>query len=101
MSTLRLDLRFLKTYAAGSTLAIVFLTGAAFRQTVAPRQKFGEIDVERINIVEKDGRLRLAIANAERQAVTVIDGKQILPNRKAWTKTAPRRSNSSARTARS
>lgn len=82
MSTLRRDLRLLKGYAVGSTLAIVFLTGAAFRQAAAPRQKFGEIDVERINIVEKDGRLRLAIANAERQAVTVVDGKQILPNRK-------------------
>jgi hypothetical protein len=82
MSTLRRDLRLLKGYAAGSTLAIVFLTGAAFQQAAAPHQKFGEIDVERINIVEKDGRLRLAIANAERQAVTVMDGKQILPDRK-------------------
>jgi hypothetical protein len=82
MSTLRRDLGFLKAYAVGSTLAIVFLTGAAFRQASAPRQKFGEIDVERINVVEKDGRTRLVIANAERQAVTVIDGKQILPDRK-------------------
>jgi hypothetical protein len=81
MRTLRRDLRFLKAYAAGSTVAIVFLTGAAFLQPAA-RQKFGEIDVERINVVDKDGRARLVIANAARQAVTVIDGKQILPNRK-------------------
>jgi hypothetical protein len=81
MPTLRRDLRFLKAYAAGSTLAILFLTGAAFRQAAAPRQRFGEIDVERINVVEKDGRKRLVIANAERQAVTVIDGKEILPAR--------------------
>jgi hypothetical protein len=64
------------------TLALVFLAGAAFRQATASRQKFDEIDVERINVVEKDGRVRLVIANSERQAVTVVDGKQILPNRK-------------------
>src|SRR5256885_985821 len=82
MRTLRRDLRFLKTYAAGSTLALVFLSAAALRQGATPRQKFGEIDVERINVVEKDGRTRLVIANAARQAITVVDGKQILPNRK-------------------
>jgi hypothetical protein len=82
MRTFRRDLRFLKTYALASTLALGFLAGAAFRQTAAPRQKFGEIDVERINVVEPDGRTRLVIANAARQAVTVIDGKEILPNRK-------------------
>ncbi len=82
MRTLRRDLRYLKAYAAGSTLAILFLTGAAFLQPASPRQKFGEIDVERINVVEKDGRTRLVIANAARQAVTVLDGKQILPDRK-------------------
>jgi hypothetical protein len=82
MRTLRRDLRLLKAYAAASTVAIAFLTGAAFLQSAPIRQKFGEIDVERINVVDKDGRPRLVIANAERQAVTVIDGKQILPNRK-------------------
>jgi hypothetical protein len=83
---LRRDIRLLKAYAGGSTLALVFLAGAAFRQTPATapstRQKFDEIDVERINVVEKDGRVRLVIANSQRQAVTVVDGKSILPNRK-------------------
>ena len=85
MSTrLRRDIRILKIYAGGSTLALVFLSAAAFRQaqTTTPRQKFDQIDVERINIVEKDGRVRLVIANSERQAVTVVDGKALLPNRK-------------------
>jgi hypothetical protein len=78
----RRHLRILKIYAAGSTLALAFLAGAAFRQTAAPgRQKFDEIDVERINVVEKDGRVRLVIANSQRQAVTVVDGKPLLPNR--------------------
>ena len=74
----------LKLYAGGSTLALVFLAAAAFRQAPGgpTRQKFDQIDVERINIVEKDGRVRLVIANSERQAVTVVDGKPLLPNRK-------------------
>lgn len=82
MHALRRHLRFLETCTIVSTLAILFLTGAAFRQVSVARQKFDEIDVERINVVEKDGRVRLVIANAARQAVTMIDGKQILPNRK-------------------
>lgn len=82
MHALRRHLRFLKTYTIVSTGAILFLAGAAFRQVSAARQKFDEIDVERINVVEKDGRVRLVIANAARQAVTMIDGKQILPDRK-------------------
>jgi len=70
----------LKTYACAATLALSFFAGAAFQSTQKPR--FDEIDVQRINVVEKDGRLRLVIANAERQAVTVIGGKAILPDRK-------------------
>ncbi len=80
---LRRDIRLLKIYAAGSTLGLVFLAGAAYRQTLSPgHQKFDEIDVERINVIEKDGRVRLVIANSQRQAVAVVDGKALLPNRK-------------------
>ena len=81
-SRLRREIRLLKLYAGGSTLALVFLTAAAFRAQSPTRPKFDEIDVERINVVEKDGRVRLVIANSERQAVTVVDGQSILPNRK-------------------
>ena len=81
MQTVRRDLRLLQLYAGLTTLALLFVAAAAFRQTAPSRQTFGEIDVERINVVEKDGRVRLVIANSGRQAVTVIDGRQILPNR--------------------
>ena len=81
-SRLRREIRLLKLYAGGSTLALVFLTAAAFRAQSPTRPKFDEIDVERINVIEKDGRVRLVIANSERQAVTVVDGQSILPNRK-------------------
>jgi hypothetical protein len=82
MERLRRDVRFLKACAAVGALVLAGLTGAAFRQPSIPRQKFDEIDVERINVVEKDGRVRLVIANSERQAATVVDGRVILPNRK-------------------
>lgn len=38
-------------------------------------EKFGEIDVERINIVDPDGTLRLTISNKARQPDAVMDGK--------------------------
>jgi hypothetical protein len=34
--------------------------------TQTQKQKFAEIDVERINIVEKDGKLRMVISNQDR-----------------------------------
>lgn len=37
------------------------------------QKRFEEIEVERINIVEKDGKLRLVISNKERQHPGVVD----------------------------
>lgn len=39
------------------------------------KQKFSEIDVERINVVEKDGKLKMVISNKERQHPGAMDGK--------------------------
>jgi len=71
----------LKLYAAAATIALAFLAGTAV-QSQTQKHTFDEIDVQRINVVERDGRVRLVIANADRQAVTVIAGKEILPDRK-------------------
>lgn len=73
------DVRFLKVYAAVTTLlcAVFFLTAFAFQDQ---RQKFEEIDVERINVVEKDGKLRMVISNAQRQHPGIVDGK-IIPRK--------------------
>ncbi len=70
------EVRFLKIYAAAATLccAVFFLSAFAFQ---SKRQKFEEIDVERINVVEKDGRLKLVVSNAARQHPGVVDGKII------------------------
>jgi len=81
MSHLERTVRMLQASVMVLTLAVVFLTGTAFRQAASPRQKFDEIDVERINVVEKDGRVRLVLANSARRAATVVDGKVIMPNR--------------------
>ena len=77
-SSLRRDIRLLKAWAiTSSTLALV-LSVAAFRQPQPPVQekaRFGEIDVERINIVEPDGKLRMVLANRPRSIGPIYKGK--------------------------
>ena len=70
------EVRFLKIYAVVATLfcAVFLLTAFA---TQNKNQKFAEIDVERINIVEKDGKLRMVISNQERQHPGIVNGKII------------------------
>lgn len=56
---------FLKAYAVVATLlCAVFVLTAFTQQSRKPR--FEEIDVERINIVEKDGQVKMVISNKER-----------------------------------
>lgn len=68
------DLRLFKRYGIGMTLAFGALMVVAFRQP--GRTKFTEIDVERVNIVEADGRLRLAISNSMRASPIMFYGKE-------------------------
>src|SRR5947199_8570387 len=73
------EVRGLKIYAAIATLACaVFCISAFVLQT--KKQKFEEIDVERINLVEKDGKLRMVISNEERQHTGIVTGKIIPRN---------------------
>jgi len=71
---LQRDLRLFKRYVVGLTLGLGAMTLAAFQQS--GRTRFTEIDVERINIVEKDGTKRLAIANSTRIAPITFYGKE-------------------------
>ena len=57
-SSLEKQVRFLKVYAVVATLACAVFLLTAFTLQKQP-QKFQEINVERINVVEKDGSLRL------------------------------------------
>lgn len=67
------EFRILKAYALISSLLFVALLFVAARQT-AQKTRFSEIEVERINIVEKDGTLRLVISNRERSPGPVVGG---------------------------
>lgn len=70
------EVRFLKIYAVVATLCCtVFFISAFVMQD--KKQKFEEIDVERINIVEKDGQLRMVISNQEHQHPGIVNGKVI------------------------
>ena len=75
-SHLERDVRWLKGYAIVSTLFALVLTATAF-QSSERRARFDEIDVERINVVEADGRLRMVISNRERSPGVVERGESL------------------------
>ena len=71
---IRRELRLLKGYAIVITALLGTVSLAAFRQA-SQKQKFTEIDVERINVVEKDGKLRMVISNRDRSIGPIYKGK--------------------------
>jgi len=73
--TFRRQFLFLRAYAIVSSLVLIVMAGTAFRQ--AGPQRFSEIDVERINLKDADGTLRMVIANKDRMHPGVMDGKTI------------------------
>jgi hypothetical protein len=73
--TVRRQLHWLRVYAAVNTLVLALLGGAAFRQ--AGPQKFDEITVQRLNVADADGTLRMVISNKDRMHPGQMDGKLI------------------------
>ncbi len=76
----RRELFVLRGYAATATLLLAVFTLGAFRQppprsTGERRERFKEIDVERINVIEPNGTIRLAISNKARFPDPVVGGK--------------------------
>lgn len=71
---IRRELRLLKGYALVATAMFGVLLLAAFRHT-GGREKFAEIDVERINVVEPNGNLRMVISNRPRSIGPIYKGK--------------------------
>ncbi|WP_394851143.1 hypothetical protein [Pendulispora rubella] len=69
------DIRLLKIYALLSTAMIVFLAFAILR----PREKehMTRLEVERLDIVEPDGKVGYVLANRTRVPNPVVDGKEI------------------------
>lgn len=67
------QLRILKGYSLISSLLLAALIFMAVKQ-LSSKATFKEIDVERINIIEEDGKLRLAISNRELSPGPIIGG---------------------------
>lgn len=72
MEQLQRDDRILKGYAIFVTLILGVLALSAFRQE---KTRFAEIDVERINVVEPDGKLRMVLANRARSIGPIYKGQ--------------------------
>ena len=70
--SIRRQFFFLRAGLLVTSTALVVLAVAAFRQVPKP-QNLGEITVERINIVDAGGTLRLVISNKEQNGVRRAD----------------------------
>jgi hypothetical protein len=71
--TSRMGMRLLKGYVFVATSLLIVVTLSAF-QSQALRTRFEVIDVERVNIVEKDGRVRLVLSNKARFPGLMVRG---------------------------
>jgi hypothetical protein len=72
---LRRDIRLLQIYATSSSFILVFLAASAFRQ--APARQVDEMTLQRLNIVDGNGTLRLVLAGKDRMHPGILDGKTI------------------------
>jgi hypothetical protein len=75
-SRLEREVRILKWYSLILTTAALSIVLVAFHRP-AERTRFEQIDVERINVVESDGQLRMVISNQARQHPGIVNGKII------------------------
>lgn len=71
--SLRRQFLFLRAYAITSSLILVVVAATAFRQA-GPAKSAGEITVERLNIVDANGTLRMVLAGKDRMHPGVMDG---------------------------
>jgi hypothetical protein len=74
--SVRRQLKWLRAYAIVNSLLLVLIATTAFRQAGAS-QRFDEITVQRMNVVDANGTLRLVISNKERMHPGQMDGKVI------------------------
>jgi hypothetical protein len=74
------ELYFLRFFVIVDTVILVIFWFTGFT-TIGQKQKFEEIDVERINVIEKDGQLRAVISNTDRMPDPIIDGKSFKTER--------------------
>src|SRR6202158_4714325 len=72
MSNMQKRVCLLEAYAVLSLLVLGVLAFTAFAQT---RQKFDELTIERLNVIEKNGQLVAVIANSDRMPDPIVGGK--------------------------
>lgn len=65
--------RALQAYAGGATFALIAFASIALAQSNAP-QRTDELTVQRINIVDANGTLRMVLSNKDRMHPGVMDG---------------------------
>ena len=68
------ELRILRAYVLASTVGLGVLALSAFRHAAGPA-KFDQIDVQRINVREPDGALRMVISNKAESPGPIAHGK--------------------------
>ena len=69
------EVKLLKGYAVVSSLVFILFITLSFKN--GNNQRFTEIDVERINIVEEDGKVRMVLSNEARLPNPMMNGKEI------------------------
>jgi hypothetical protein len=69
------DVRFLAFYSGAATALVAVLLLTGFRQQESGK-KFESMDVQRINVVEPDGTLRMVISNKSASPGAIIRGKE-------------------------
>lgn len=76
------ELVFLRTFAIATAIGTVVLANSAFKKS--GNQRFSEIDVERINIIENDGTVKMIITNVDKfpNGTTKINGRNTNETRK-------------------
>lgn len=77
---LQRELRGLRAHALASTAVLAVLGLGAFRRAPERSARFDTLTVERINVVETDGRVRLVISNRGRSPGQVMRGKRYAPD---------------------
>lgn len=80
--SLRRQLYWLRMYVVATSLVMVALATMALGRPARAHLPPGEITVQRINVVDADGTLRLVISNKDRMHPGVIDGEVIKRERK-------------------
>ena len=72
--SVRRELRILRVYGLVATMLLVVFSLSAFKQATQ-KARFSEIDVERINVVEPDGKYRMVISNQAKSIGPIAYGK--------------------------